>query len=96
MAQSVDAISMTRKQETPDMLPYLIQWAEEGSDAEPLRLASMVLSLSLASNNTTAMALTEALHDLCTYPNYILQLRREVQTAITNDSGWKKTTLTTM
>ena len=84
-----------RTEEFPDVLEYLIEEAE-GSDADPNSLASMVLSLSLASNHTTGMALTEALFDLCTHPEYIPELRKEVQTAIAEESGWQKTSLTRM
>ena len=95
VAQRAGEIAKTRKEEFPDLLQYLIEKAE-GPDTEPMCLASMVLSLSLASNHTTSMALTEALYDLCTHPEYIPELREEIQTAITSDSGWQKTTLTKM
>lgn len=95
IAERACEIAQTRKQEFPDVLQYLIEQAE-GKDAEPMSLAAMVLSLSLASNHTTAMALTEALYDLCAHPEYQSELRQEVQAAIDADGGWKKTTLLKM
>ncbi|KAI4212142.1 MAG: hypothetical protein LQ351_005172 [Letrouitia transgressa] len=88
-------IARTRKQEFPDVLQYLIERAE-GPDANPLCLASMVLSLSLASNHTTAMALTEALYDLFTHPEYLPELREEVYNAVVLGGGWQKKALTKM
>ncbi|EED11992.1 cytochrome P450, putative [Talaromyces stipitatus ATCC 10500] len=84
-----------RRDEFPDVLQYLIEQAT-GRDAELMSLASMVLSLSLASNHTTAMALTEALYDLCTYPEYQTELREEVRSVIEADGGWRKTSLVKM
>ncbi|PWY96731.1 putative cytochrome P450 [Aspergillus sclerotioniger CBS 115572] len=95
IAQRADEISRMGKSEFPDVLQYLIEQAE-GRDAEPLSLAAMVLSLSLASNHTTAMALTECLYDLCAHPEYQDELRQEVQDAIEADGGWRKTTLLRM
>jgi len=95
LAERAYEIAQNRKQEFPDILQYLIERAE-GKDAEPMSLAAMVLSLSLASNHTTAMALTEALYDLCAHPEYQAVLRDEVQAAIDEDGGWKKTTILKM
>ena len=81
--------------EYPDVLKYLIEQAK-GADREPLNLASMILSLSLATNHTTTMALTEAVYDLCMYPEYIPELRDEVQSILEQDGGWQKQTLTKM
>ncbi|GKZ34378.1 hypothetical protein AbraIFM66950_004609 [Aspergillus brasiliensis] len=94
-AERRNEIERKGKSEFPDVLQYLIE-AAEGKDAEPLRLASMVLALSLASNHTTAMALTETLYDLCAYPEYQDELRQEVLDALEADGGWKKTTLLRM
>ncbi|KAL4905803.1 hypothetical protein BDW74DRAFT_184870 [Aspergillus multicolor] len=94
-SQRADEISSLGKSEFPDILQYLIEEAT-GKDAEPFSLAAMVLSLSLASNHTTAMALTECLYDLCAHPEYQKELRREVQDAIDADGGWRKTTLLKM
>ncbi|KAL5359258.1 hypothetical protein BJX96DRAFT_174201 [Aspergillus floccosus] len=52
-----------------------------------MSLAAMVLSLSLASNDTTAVALIEALYDLYAHPEYQAELR-----ALETDGGCKKTT----
>lgn len=95
LAERADEIARTRRQEFPDVLQYLIERAG-GDDARPMCLAAMVLSLSLASNHTTAMALTEAIYDLCAHPEYQDELRQEVLDALDADGGWKKTTLLKM
>ncbi|PYH37644.1 cytochrome P450 [Aspergillus neoniger CBS 115656] len=94
-AERRDEIQRKGKSKFPDVLQYLIE-AAKGKDAEPLRLASMVLALSLASNHTTAMALTETLYDLCAYPEYQDELRQEVLDALEVNGGWEKTTLLRM
>ena len=70
--------------------------AGDGPDSDPITLAQRVLSLTLASNHTTTMALTEAIYDLCAHPEYIEELRQEALQAVTEDGGWRKTTLTKM
>lgn len=95
LSERAAEIAQTRRTEFPDVLQYLIERAQ-GADAEPKALAAMVLSLSLASNHTTSMALVEALYDLCAHPEYQDELREEVKSAIASDAGWKKTTLLKM
>lgn len=82
--------------DTPNTLVEMLINEAEGRDMEPLRIAAVVLSLTLASNHTTTMALTEALYDICAYPEYIGELREEVQCAIQEGGGWYKATLTKM
>ena len=95
VAERAIANARVSKTEFPDLLQYMIERAK-GRDEESMRLASMVVSLALASNHTTTMALTEALYDICTHPEYIPELREEIETAVKGDSGWQKTTLTKM
>jgi len=79
-----------------DNLLELMMDEAKDVDKDPVRLVKMVLSLTLASNHTTTMALTEALYDLCAHPEYIPALREEVRQAVAEDEGWRKTTLTKM
>ena len=88
-------VATNGKIDFPDILHYLIELAE-GEDAKPRSLAAMILSLSLASNQTTTMALVEALYDLCAYPEYQMELREEVVTALNTEGGWHKTAMTKM
>ena len=79
-----------------NFLQMLMDEAGNGPDSDPVTIAKRVLSLTLASNHTTTMALVEAIYDLCAYPEYIEELRDEVQQAVSQDGGWHKTTLTKM
>ena len=90
-----EEIANEGKAEFPDILHYLIETAEN-DDAKPTSLAAMILSLSLASNQTTTMALVEALYDLCAHREYQTELRQEIIAAIREDGGWQKTSMTKM
>lgn len=79
-----------------NFLQMLMDEAGDGPDSDPVTIAKRVLSLTLASNHTTTMALAEAVYDLCAHPEYIEELREEVQKAVSEDQGWQKTTLTKM
>lgn len=79
-----------------DFLQMLMDEAGTGPDSDPVSIAKRVLSLTLASNHTTTMALVETLYDLCAHPEYIPELREEVAEAIATEGGWQKTTLTRM
>ncbi|QSZ34461.1 hypothetical protein DSL72_006055 [Monilinia vaccinii-corymbosi] len=67
-----------------------------GSEGDPTTLTQRVLSLTLASNHTTTIAPTRAIYDMCTYPEYICELREEVQRVINDDGGWHKSRLAKM
>ncbi|KAI9711685.1 MAG: hypothetical protein M1828_001796 [Chrysothrix sp. TS-e1954] len=94
-AQRAEQVSRDNKNAFPDVLYYLIEMAE-GHDAEPRSLAAMILSLSLASNQATTMALVETLFDLCHCSEYRDELREEVRNAIAEEGGWKKQAMTKM
>ena len=79
-----------------NFLQMLMDEAGNGPDSNPVTIAKRVLSLTLASNHTTTMALVETLYDLCTYPESIEEIREEVRQAVAEDGGWRKTTLTQM
>lgn len=85
-----------QKEGASDFLQMLMDEAGAGADSDPVSIAKRVLSLTLASNHTTTMALVEALYDLCAHPEYIQELREEVAEAIAVEGGWQKTTLTRM
>ena len=68
----------------------------EGDEADPKSIAGRTLSLTLASNHTTTMALVEALYDLCLHLEYQNELREEVKHALAKHGAWSKETLTTM
>ncbi|RHZ63614.1 cytochrome P450 [Aspergillus thermomutatus] len=77
----------------------LLQWMMDGAnenDGQPDKLAHRQLLLSLASIHTTTMAAAHCFYDLCQHPEYFEPLREEINDVITQDGGWKKTTLNKM
>ncbi|GME35460.1 cytochrome p450 monooxygenase [Neofusicoccum parvum] len=77
----------------------LLQWmmdASDDDDGQPDKLAHRQLLLSLASIHTTTMSAAHALYDLCAYPECFEPLRDEAIRVLSEDEGWKKTTLTKM
>jgi len=65
-----------------------------GKDRSPESLTDRTLVLTLASSHTTSMAACQALFELCYRPEYIPILREEIESALKEDGGWHKTTLT--
>ena len=65
-----------------------------GNERIPTKLAQRTLILTLASSHTTSMATCQALFDICDRPEYIPSLRTEIEQAMSEDGGWRKTTLT--
>ena len=77
-------------------LQVMLDEAGHGPDSDSGTITKSFLSLTLASSHTTSMALVEAFYDLCAHPEYIEELREEVQQAVLEDGGWRKTTLAKM
>lgn len=74
-----------------DLLQYMMDGAE-GKDRQPEKLAHLQLMTTIAGIHTTTMAITHAIYDLCTYPEYLEPLRNEIQQALSDDGGWGKYT----
>ena len=66
----------------------------KAEDKDPDKLSRRVLILTLASSHTTSMAACQALFELCLRPQYVPCLREEIQAVLSEDGGWRKTTLT--
>jgi cytochrome P450 len=66
-----------------------IQWAHELADGRPYHPALLQLGFSLAAIHTTTDHLSQALYDLCSYPEYIEPLRDELVTVL-KESGMTK------
>ena len=78
-----------------DLLQWMIDAADE-DEGQPRKLAHRQLLLTLAAIHTSTMAATHVLFDLCERPEYIKPLREEIETAIREDGGWQKSTLSKM
>lgn len=82
-----------------EVFDNLLQFMDDeavGVDARPDKLAGRTLILTLASSHTTSMAACQALFQMCQNPEYIPELRVEVQRIIEEDQGLRKTSLTKM
>ncbi|KAI0972981.1 cytochrome P450 [Xylaria arbuscula] len=69
-----------------DMLQWLADSAR-GSDRNPDVLAHNMLFMALASVHTSSATLIHVLFDLCANPEFMEQLRQDVQQAV-DESGW--------
>jgi cytochrome P450 len=98
----VPLIDERREAEAQNDISYekafdLLQWmmdAANTDEAPAPKIAHRVLLMSFAAIHTTTAAATSALYDLCAHPEYFAPLREEVEQAILEDGGWKKSTVT--
>ncbi|KAJ7842127.1 cytochrome P450, partial [Mycena olivaceomarginata] len=85
-------------QDWPERPNDLISWSldnAEGEERTTPALAMRVLGVNFAATHTSTMALTNALYDLATYPEYIEQMREEAERVIAR-VGWTKAALADM
>lgn len=68
---------------------------EQTAKGRQYDMTNVQLMLSVAAIHTTSDFITEALYDICAYPEYIEPLREEMLRVI-GDQGWKKTSLQEM
>ena len=81
--------------EPNDFLQWMMNNARQ-DEGHPDDLAHRQLLVSLGAIHTTSMQVSHFMYDLCTYPEYIEDLRQEIISTIREDSGFKKTTLNKM
>ncbi|GME41752.1 cytochrome p450 [Neofusicoccum parvum] len=75
-----------------------LQWLQDTMDktGKKFDIVGGQLGLGLGAIHTTSMALTRAIFDLCDNPEWVQPLREEVKKVLSEDGGWKKTTLQKM
>ncbi|KAI1211425.1 cytochrome P450 [Annulohypoxylon truncatum] len=67
---------------------------ESGKDKDADSITARLLLLTAAALHTSSMAITHAIFDLCTMPEYIELLRCEAQIALAQDNGqWHLSTI---
>ncbi|KAJ3557279.1 hypothetical protein NP233_g11785 [Leucocoprinus birnbaumii] len=71
------------------MRPWLLDTCTEAKHRTVDDLVMRILNINFASLHTTSMATTQALFDLAIHPEYIMELRQEVEMAI-SELGWTK------
>ncbi|KAJ7445901.1 cytochrome P450 [Mycena latifolia] len=77
-----------------DLISWLLDLAE-GDERTTPKLALRLLATNMAAIHTSSTALTAALYDLTTYPEYILPMREEAERVVTEE-GWSKASLANM
>jgi len=76
-----------------NLLSWMIETANE-KEGRPDKLAHLELVISLASIHTTQMAVVHVLYDLCEHPEFLPELRDEIEEVLAQDGEWKKTSFT--
>lgn len=78
-----------------DALQWLLD--SHGSVGESIEeVVKSQLRLTMAAIHNTTMAVTNDLFDLMAHPEYVAELRREVETVLKQEGGWTKQALTSM
>ncbi|EGN97697.1 hypothetical protein SERLA73DRAFT_75354 [Serpula lacrymans var. lacrymans S7.3] len=77
-----------------NMLSWIMDEAK-GEERSVRNLAIRIMTINFTANSDSSMVFTHALFYLAAYPQYINQLRKEVETVIEED-GWSKDALARM
>ncbi|GME53120.1 putative cytochrome p450 [Neofusicoccum parvum] len=70
-----------------------IGWFEDVAAGRPFDFVHAQLLLSVVAIHTTSLTIMTLLYDLTANPQYIDLLREEITQVLTEDGGWKKTSL---
>ncbi|CAK5271097.1 unnamed protein product [Mycena citricolor] len=77
-----------------DLISWLLELAgPEGRHPEPI--IARIMSVNMAAIHTSSMALTHAIFDLTTYPEYLEPMREEAESVVRAE-GWTKSALSSM
>ncbi|KAJ7796325.1 cytochrome P450 [Mycena olivaceomarginata] len=77
-----------------DYISWLLDLAE-GEERAVLPLTVRILATNMAAIHTSSTAITYALFDLTTYPEYLLPMREEAERVV-KEEGWTKAALNSM
>lgn len=72
-----------------DLLQWMIDMGRPEEISAP-KLAHRQLLMSLAATHTTGMAATHVILDLCAYPEYLEEVRKELCSVLETHGGWQK------
>jgi hypothetical protein len=61
--------------------------------ADPVKIAHRQILLGIGSIYTTKLLLVNICYEYCTYPNYLTELREEVENCLLESGTWVKATL---
>ncbi|KAK0665002.1 Cytochrome P450 monooxygenase pyr3 [Lasiodiplodia hormozganensis] len=79
--------------EKPHKAADAIEWMDEHAQDEPYDIPLAQVALSFAAIHTTSGMISSLLWELTANPEYIDDLRKEIIDVISDDGGWKKTSL---
>ena len=66
----------------------LLQWMSEGAQGRSKStLAAITLHVAFAAIQTSAVAVTHIIYDLCAMPEYVQSLREEIESALAAEGG---------
>jgi ent-kaurene oxidase len=87
------AYSATSSSEGDDtVLKWMVDMAADATEADQDKLAERQLMISLASVHTTSMALAHVILDLAAHPEYIPEMKEEVERVLIEGGGISKNT----
>ncbi|KAF8524847.1 cytochrome P450 [Hysterangium stoloniferum] len=86
--RNIDEYGFDYPDKPNDMLSWLMDEAR-GEERSTRNIMRRIITLNFASIQTSSMAFTQALFDLACRPQYIPEIRDEVE-AVVNKEGWSK------
>jgi cytochrome P450 len=84
------------KEPSMDLLSWMVDAALNPSEADPAKIAHRQILLGMGAIYTTKLALVNICYDYCTYPEYLDELREEVEQCLIKSGSWDKVTLDNM
>ncbi|KAG8631970.1 hypothetical protein KVT40_001110 [Elsinoe batatas] len=76
----------------PDILTLMFQ-AAQGKEKDIEDIAQRTLLLSLSSIHTTALTMSQAIYDLCAYPQCLDPIKQEIAETLQSEGSWSKAML---
>ncbi|MCJ1405110.1 hypothetical protein MMC11_008336 [Xylographa trunciseda] len=83
-----------RREKISPMLSWMSDFATNEKEGSPDNLASRQIMLGLGSIHTIKNAVAHLIYDLCAHPEYIAEIREEIEEALLVSGKWDKPTLT--
>lgn len=79
-----------------NLLTWMVDAAQNPAEADPAKIAHRQILLGIGSIYTTRLALVNICYDYCTYPEYVEELRAEVEQCLLESGSWDRITLDKM
>ena len=79
-----------------DLLSWMAYAALNSAEADPSNIAHRQILLGLGSIYTTKLALVNICYDYCSHPEFLDEIREEVEQCLMKSGSWDKATLDNM